>query len=119
TAALAALDGDHVRAQLDRLERMLERTYRRNAQHAGILEALDGVLVRAATVAHRTQAVLHGQIDTLGSVILEHMEIETEVAATGGGNHLLDLTFQLLGGDGRPSQKTEAAGARGGDHQVS
>ena len=117
-AAFTALNRDHVRAQLNRLERMLECPHRRNAQHPGLLEALNGVAIRPAPITDGTQAVLDRQVHALRRVLLEHMKVEAEITATGGLDHALDFGLQLIGSDGRPRQKPESPGTGAGDHQI-
>lgn len=117
-AALAALYGNHVGAQFHRLERVFQRAHGGNAQHPGLLEALNGLTVRTATITDGSQAVLDGQIHALRSIFLEHVEIEAEIAATRSFDHPLDLGLQLIRRNGRPGQKSESPGAGAGNHQI-
>lgn len=76
--ALAALDGDDVRAQFHGLDRMLDRPDRRHADDTGVLQPLDRLGVRATPIAHRPHLVLDHHGDDLLGVRLEHVKVDAE-----------------------------------------
>ena len=117
SAALAALDGDHVGAEFHRLDGMLQRADRRHADDAGLLQSPDRAGVRAATVGDRANLVPDNGIKHLVGVGLEHVEVDPE-GLLGPRLHVEDRFLDLAGLDGGAGQEAEAAGIAGRSRQL-
>ena len=118
TATFAALNGNDVGTQLDRLDRMLERAHGGHAQHASILETLDRGGIRTTPVTHRTDpiTVFQHDLNDLAGIGLEHVKVDPELAL-GTLTHLGNRGLQLGRRHGRCSQKSKASSVGGSDHQ--
>ena len=114
--ALAALHGHRIGAHFHGFLRVLERTDRGNAHHAGVLQAADHLLARRTAVADRPDFVAQHQLDDLAGIGLVHMEIHAE-RLIGQAPGLDNRCFHLLRFDGRPGEKTEATGIARGRYQ--